>query len=76
MELNMPLNAYARPPSFGGKACVDEYYVQVDAIIKTLHGKASQSVIADHINRCGFKSPRGKPWCRSTVANYLRSRKV
>ena len=48
------LNAYARRPAFGMPVCSDEYYQRVDAIIATLRETASRSVIAAHLNRCGF----------------------
>lgn len=67
---------YSRAPGFGTPLCVPEYYVQVDAVITTLRYKASQSVIADHLNNVGFRTPRNHPWNRQRVAQYLRSRKV
>jgi len=70
------LNAYARRPAFGMPVCSDEYYQRVDAIIATLRETASRSVIAAHLNRCGFSTPRGLPFDRQRLGNYLRRTKV
>lgn len=60
-------------PSFGGKTRTDEYYKQVNAIVATLQPTASQRVIAEHLNRFGFRTPRNLPWDRQRLANYLRN---
>jgi hypothetical protein len=60
------------PPAYQGKARLPSYYENVDRILAVLHRKASLATIADHMNRAGITSPRGKPWCKATVANYMR----
>jgi hypothetical protein len=64
---------YVRPPSFGGKARTDEYYSRVLATIQPLRPMASLSVIARHLNESGFTSPRGLPFDRMKVADFLRN---
>lgn len=68
--------AYATRPRFGARLCKDEYYLRVDAIIATLRETASRSVIAAHLNRAGFSTPRGLPFDRQRLGNYLRRTKV
>jgi hypothetical protein len=70
------METYARPPSFGGKTMNDEYYHQVNAIIATLRPTASQRTIADHLNKSGFRTPRGLPFDRQRLANYLRNTSI
>lgn len=69
-------HAYASRPGFGVRLCTDEYYLRVDAIIATLRNTASRSVIASHLNRAGFQTPRGLPFDRQRLGNYLRRTKV
>jgi len=64
---------YLRVPAFGGKTRTDEYYAQVNAIVATLRATASQRTIAEHLNRFGFRTPRGMLWDRQRLANYLRN---
>jgi hypothetical protein len=59
-------------PAYGGKARLPAYYAQVDSILAVLHRKATLATIAQHMNRAGITSPRGKPWCKATVSNYVR----
>ena len=66
------LQTYARP-SFGGKARPADYYTTVASIINTLRDTASQASIADHLNSCGMLTPRGKPWDRQAIGNFLRN---
>lgn len=74
---NFPMEKkYSRPPGFGQRVLSDDYYVQVDQIIATLRGTASQRVIADHLNRHNFTTPKGLPFNRERVAQYLRRTKV
>lgn len=68
--------AYSRPPGFGTKLMTDDYYSRVDAIIATLRPTASRSVIAAHLNKCGFRTPRNLPWDRQRLGNYLRRTNV
>lgn len=68
--------AYARRPGFGTPLCTDDYYTRVDAIIATLRPTASRTVIAQHLNRAGFATPRGLPFDRQRLGNYLRRTKV
>jgi hypothetical protein len=68
--------AYARPPGFGTKLCVDDYYTRVEAIISTLRPTASRAVISQHLNRAGFVTPRGLPWDRQRLANFMHRTKV
>lgn len=63
---------YARP-SFGGKSRPDDYYAQLNSIIATLRHTASQATIAAHLNKCGFRTPRGLLFDRQRLANYLRN---
>jgi len=65
------LNTFARP-QFAGKARTPEYYVTVSRIVETLRETASLATIAQHLNSVGISSPRGKPWVKQTVANFLR----
>lgn len=60
-------------PGFGARLKTEDYYTQVNAIIGTLRYKASQRVIAEHLNRQGFSTPRSLPWDRQRLANYLRN---
>jgi hypothetical protein len=69
------IETYAAP-SFGGKARPDAYYAQVDAIIATLRGKASQRTIAGHLNAVGITTPKGLVWDRQKLACYLRNTRV
>jgi hypothetical protein len=69
------LQTYAKP-SFGGRARPLEWYTEVSGIIATLRDTASQATIADHLNKSGFSTPRGRPWNRESVANYLRNTAV
>ena len=62
---------FARP-GFGTKIRADGYYAQINAILTTLRHTASQRVIADHLNSQGFRTPRGLPFNRARLANYLR----
>jgi hypothetical protein len=59
-------------PAYGGKARLPSYYTEVNGIISVLHRKATLATIAEHLNGAGISSPRGKPWCKATVANYMR----
>jgi hypothetical protein len=67
---------YARRPGFGTRLCEDEYYKRVDAIIETLRPTATRAVIAQHLNRAGFATPRGLPFDRQRLGNYMRRTKV
>lgn len=68
--------AYARPPGFGTKLCTDDFYQKIDAILAVLRPTASRAVMAQHLNRAGFRTPRGLPWDRQRLGNYLRRTKV
>ena len=69
-------DTFAASPKFGGKARTDEFYRQVNAIIATLRPTASQRTIAEHLNKSGFRTPRGLPWDRQRLACYLRNTRV
>lgn len=69
------LNTFARP-AFAGKARTPDYYITVRRIVDTLRETASLATIAAHLNSCGISSPKGKPWAKQTVANFLRNTSI
>jgi len=63
-------------PSFGGKRKTDDYYAAITAFITTLRSTTPQRQIAAMLNSAGYRSPTGKPFVRSTVANFLRKKSI
>jgi len=63
-------------PTFGGRLQDPSYYAAVTAYIKSLNNTTTQRQIAAMLNSAGYRSPTGKPFVRSTVANFLRKRSV
>ena len=69
------LQVYASP-AFQGRARPDSYYREINGIIATLRRTASLAVISDHLNKSGFLTPRGLPFDRQRLANYLRNTSI
>ena len=61
------------PPSFGGRWRTDEYYSAVTNIIRILKGKSSLRIIAQHLDRQGFTTPRGMPFNRDRLVRFIKS---
>jgi len=63
-------------PSFGGKLKTPDYYAAIQAFIQSLRSTTPQRQIATLLNQAGYRSPTGKPFVRSTVANFLRKKSI
>lgn len=61
-------------PAFGSPLRTPDYYVQIRTFIESLRATTTTREIASKMNRAGWTSPAGKPWCRQTVMNFLRKR--
>lgn len=59
-------------PAFGKPLKTPDYYVQVRAYLESLRGTTTLRTMALMLNQAGYRSPAGKPFCRQTVANFLR----
>jgi len=59
-------------PAFGKPLKTPDYYVQVRAYLESLRGTTTLRTMALMLNTAGYRSPAGKPFCRQTVANFLR----
>ena len=68
--------AYARAPGFGTPLRSDDYYQKINAIIAVLRPTATRAVMAQHLNRAGFTTPRGLPFNRQRLGNVMRRTKV
>lgn len=69
----MPEAFAPAPPAFSGKARPPIYYAHLNRTIATLRGVASQRTIAECLNQQGLTTPKGLPWDRQRLANYLRN---
>ena len=63
-------------PKFGGRKKPDEYYMQVNSIIRVLRGYSTLRTIADALNAQQFKTPSDKEWNRDRLASYLKTNKI
>jgi hypothetical protein len=59
-------------PGFGQKLKTPDFYIQVRAYIESLRNTTTHRQIASLLNQAGYRSAAGKPFCRQTVANFLR----
>lgn len=60
-------------PAFGGRLRTPEFYAQTNSIIRTLRGKATLKVLAQHLNNQQFTTPTGREWTKDRLAAYLKS---
>jgi hypothetical protein len=60
-------------PLFGQKLRPLSYYETITGIISTLRPYSSLKTVADHMNRMGLTTPKGLPWSKIAVANYVRT---
>lgn len=61
-------------PTFGGRLQAPDFYIAVSNIVAVLRDYSTLTTIAGHLNAQGFQSPSGKPWNKTRVANFVRSR--
>jgi hypothetical protein len=59
-------------PAFGQPLMQADYYRQVRAYIESLRTTTTHRQIASNLNQLGYRSPAGRPFCRQTVANFIR----
>jgi flavorubredoxin len=59
-------------PAFGKPLMQEDYYRTVRAYVETLRTTTTHRQIAANLNQMGWRSPAGKPFCRATVANFIR----
>jgi len=60
-------------PLFGQKTRPLSYYETVSGIVSTLRPYSSLKTVSDHLNRMSLTTPKGLPWTKSAVANYIRT---
>lgn len=59
-------------PAFAAKSKLPLYYEQINAILRTLRGKATYATMAAHLNSQGFRTPLDLPWTKVNLSGYLR----
>jgi len=69
------LNQQARP-AFAAKKQHPDFYVQVQAYVRSLQATKTLRQIADMLNASGSRSPTGLLWDRQKISNVMRSRSV
>jgi hypothetical protein len=60
-------------PLFGQKLRPSSFYEMVTGIVTTLRPYSSLKTVADHLNGLGLTTPKGLPWSKSAVANFIRT---
>jgi hypothetical protein len=60
-------------PLFGQKLRPSSYYETITATVSTLRPYSSLKTVADQMNAMGLTTPKGLPWSKIAVANYIRT---
>lgn len=60
-------------PLFGQKLRPSSFYETVSGIVSTLRPYSSLKTVAAHLNGLGLTTPKGLPWSKTAVANYIRT---
>lgn len=63
-------------PAFGGRLKTDDYYSQVNSIVRVLRGYSTLRTIADALNAQLFTTPSGREWNRDRLASYLKTNDI
>lgn len=71
----MSISQKARP-EFGKPLRTPTYYAQIRAYVESLRSTTTMRDIASMMNRMGWTSPAGKPWCRQSVMNVMRKKSI
>lgn len=69
------INQDARP-AFAARKKKPEFYLQVQAYVRSLQSTKTLRQIADMLNASGSRSPTNALWDRQKLSNIMRSRSV
>ncbi len=63
-------------PVFGGRLKTDDYYRQVNGIIRVLRGRSTLRTISNTLNSQNFTTPGGLEWNRERLSSYLKTNNI
>lgn len=63
-------------PKFGGRLKTQDYYRDLNSVVRVLRDHSTLRVICDHLNAQLFTTPTGLRWTRDRLSAYLKANDI